>query len=205
MWGSFYYGWSCFLGYTPDAGTRDDDSMQYVHCAGSAWIIGSYVLATFSVLVVYNVVLQYSREFVSRATSSAIFTAFVVLWLYDLYESSSHPTNYILGGKVGVLDVSAIIILIFGMEVYSRDPEPDVELLTQMPISLPKSVEMESIENNSVTTTQSITAENLLPLKRVAPSYGSSNTSILPMNVLESSSSTKTPAMDIPIPGQALK
>lgn len=68
---------------------------------------------------------------VGRAVSAAILTAFLALWMYDLYESRAHPSNYIFGGKVGLFDVIAVVILVIGMEVYSRDPEPDVELLTQ--------------------------------------------------------------------------
>lgn len=131
IWRSFYYGWNCFLGFTPSASSRDDDSIQFINCNGSFILITTYVFATFAVLAAINVVLQYSSQVVGRAVSAAILTAFLALWMYDLYESRAHPSNYIFGGKVGLFDVVAVIILVIGMEIYSRDPEPDVELLTQ--------------------------------------------------------------------------
>lgn len=131
MWHSFYYGWNCFLGYTPEETHRDDDSTRYLTCAGSMYLIIAYVLATFAVLASINFVLQYSSLVVSRAVSAAILVAFLVLWMYDLQESRAHPTNYILGGEVGLFDVFALVILLVGMEIYSHDPEPDVELLAQ--------------------------------------------------------------------------
>jgi hypothetical protein len=152
IWRSFYYGWNCFLGYTPPASSRDDDSIQFINCDGSFVLISSYVFATFAVLASINVVLQYSSQVVGRAVSAAILSAFLVLWLYDLYESRAHPSNYILGGKVGLFDVFAVIILVIGMEIYARDPEPDVELITQnSPLgSVPQNDEEISLKNTPV-------------------------------------------------------
>lgn len=146
IWRSFYYGWNCFLGYTPPEASRDDDSIQFINCNGSFMLIGTYVLATFAVLASINVVLQYSSQVVGRAVSAAILTAFLVLWMYDLYESRAHPTNYILGGKVGLFDVFAVLILVIGMEIYARDPEPDVELLTQSHLSGINAATQEDVE-----------------------------------------------------------
>lgn len=127
---SIYYGWECFLGETPSDQARDDDSTRYIVCAESMWLVMSFVCATILILVSINVVLQYSSQVVSRAVSAAIFTAFLVLWLYDLQASRTYHSHYILGGKVGLFDVAAMLILLVGTEIYGRDPEPDVEMIT---------------------------------------------------------------------------
>jgi hypothetical protein len=125
---SFYFGFRCFVGLTPNENARDDDTSREIHCGDSMYLIIGYVIATFAILASINIVLQYSGLIVSRAVSTAIFAAFVVLSIYDLHESASEG---FLGGKIGIFDYFAIIILITGMEIYGRDPEPDVEIITQ--------------------------------------------------------------------------
>ncbi len=126
-----YYGWKCFLGTTPSDDLRDDDSNPYyVKCSHSMWLVMAYVFATIGVLMSINVVLRINSLLVGKAICAAIFVAFLVLWMYDIHFNSHQNNKFIFGGSVGSLDLVSMCILLIGMEVYGRDPEPDVELIT---------------------------------------------------------------------------
>ncbi|RYH32241.1 hypothetical protein EON65_00910 [archaeon] len=127
---SFYYGWLCFLGNTPSAHDRDDDLNFYVSCHDSLWLILGYVLSTFLVLTCLNVVLERYSQGVPRLLCAAIVGAFVVLWVYDAHFAQFQPSPYIFGGSVGAVDLLALVLVVVGNDVYGRDPEPDVELIT---------------------------------------------------------------------------
>jgi hypothetical protein len=130
MFHGSYYGWMCFLGETPADRNRDDDITIYVNCSDSLWLILGYVLSTFCVLACMHMVLESSSAMVPRLLLSAITAAFLLLWLYDAHYSKYQPSPYIFGGSVGTVDVLALLLLLVGMEVYGRDPEPDTELIT---------------------------------------------------------------------------
>lgn len=154
---TYYLGWRCFLGDTPTDRVRDDDLQDDLNCEYSMWLIMGYVAATFCVVGSINIVLQQSSRIVSRAVSAAIFTAFLFLWAYDVnrHENSA----YILGGSVGLADVAAIIVLIVGMEVYSRDPEPDVELITNYS-SPSSSKQQEEVEEHQFMSISELRSKN---------------------------------------------
>lgn len=133
MFHSFYYGWMCFLGDTPAVINRDDDITVYVNCSASLWVILGYVLSTFCVLVCLHSVLESNAHSVPRLLSAAICAAFLLLWAYDAYYLQLQPSPYIFGGSVGAVDVVALVLLLLGTEIYGRDPEPDVELITHYP------------------------------------------------------------------------
>lgn len=126
----FYYGWMCFLGSTPEENIRDDDLSYYVDCSNSMWLILTYVIANLVVLSSIDSVIHTNSHILGRVMVSAIFGAFLVLWLYDVEYSRYQPIPYIFGGSVGIVDILAVIILLVGMEIYGRDPEPDVEVIT---------------------------------------------------------------------------
>lgn len=102
----------------------------YVECSNSLWLVLAYVFATLGVLMSINVVLRINSLLVGKAICAAILVAFLVLWLYDIHFTSHQNNKYIFGGSVGSLDLISMGILLIGMEVYGRDPEPDVELIT---------------------------------------------------------------------------
>jgi hypothetical protein len=130
MFHGFYYGWMCFLGETPSLTNRDDDTTIYVNCNASIYVILLYVLSTFGVLVSLHSILETGSIYVPRLLCIAICTAFVLLWIYDIYNTSYQVSPYIFGGSVGAADILAMVLLVLGMEIYGRDPEPDVELIT---------------------------------------------------------------------------
>jgi hypothetical protein len=55
----------------------------------------------------------------------AVFTAFVAAIVYDKMF-----TNDIQDSYIGVQDYLSIVVLLIGMETFSRDPEPDPQLVT---------------------------------------------------------------------------
>lgn len=118
---SHFNGWQCFFGV--DLHLEFD---EYVDCSDSMGVVLGYVLSNAVVVVCMGTVLQLSHTILGRATEAAILCAFGVLWLYDVHINDST----MFGGNEGLLDVFAIIVLIAGMEVYDRDPEPDVQVIT---------------------------------------------------------------------------
>lgn len=124
MYESFHDGWLCFFG-RESHDYQDDDSI-YADCSDSMGVILAYVLSNAFVVVSMSSVLQVSHQALGRSTEFAVLTAFIVLWIYDLHKTQST----VFGGNEGIVDIFAILLLLVGMEVYDRDPEPDVELIT---------------------------------------------------------------------------
>ena len=121
LFDNIYNGWRCFFGV--DAAQQYEG---YVDCSESMGVVAGYVLSNAVVVVCMSTVLQLSNQILGRATEAAILTAFVVLWMYDVNINNSS----MFGGNEGIIDLLAIVVLIAGMEIYDRDPEPDVEIIT---------------------------------------------------------------------------
>jgi hypothetical protein len=49
--------------------------------------------------------------------------------MYDNYVDYDYGYG-LFGSTIGISDIISIIILLIGMEIYGRDPEPDVEIIT---------------------------------------------------------------------------
>jgi hypothetical protein len=122
LFSNIYDGWRCFLGF--DASTVYDET--YVDCSESMGVVLGYVVCNAAVVVCMSTVLQLSNQILGRATEAAILFAFIVLWIYDVHINNTT----VFGGNEGICDIMAIIVLIAGMEVYDKDPEPDVEVIT---------------------------------------------------------------------------
>lgn len=140
MISSIYNGWQCFFGV--DLHLQFD---EYVDCSDSMGVVLGYVLSNAVVVVCMSTVLQLSHQILGRATEAAIMCAFGVLWLYDVHINDSS----MFGGNEGLLDIFAIIVLIAGMEVYDRDPEPDVQVITNR--ESPQTAQGSSQEDKSST------------------------------------------------------
>jgi hypothetical protein len=124
-------GWQCFRGISQSHSTFQFDDLDGEMCNGCFWLAISYVICTALVIECINHVLQISNQLLGRAMAAAVFLAFFSLAIYD------KSTNYgsgLLGTNIGVLDIVSVSILIYGMEVYGRDPEPDVEVITNLNI-----------------------------------------------------------------------
>ena len=116
-------GWACFLGFT----AQEEHDDMYVNCSESMGVVLGYVICNAAVVVSMSTLLQLGHQLLGRATEAAILFAFVVLWAYDVHVNRS----LMFGGNGGIIDILAIVVLIAGMEVYDRDPEPDVEVITK--------------------------------------------------------------------------
>lgn len=120
-----YFGWLCFLGRDlPDQ--YDDDDSDFIDCSESMGLIFGFVLSNVLVMISMSGVLRMKSQILGRSTAFAILAAFLMLWWYDVAVSGSTW----MGGREGPMDLVAIVVLLVGMEVYDKDPEPDVELLS---------------------------------------------------------------------------
>jgi hypothetical protein len=99
-----------------------------VVCYDSLWVIIGYVLSNALVVLCMSSVLQLSNQILGRATEAAILTAFLGLWAYDARSLGVG----MFGANEGIVDLLAIGALVAGMEVYNTDPEPDVEIITNI-------------------------------------------------------------------------
>lgn len=128
LFSNIYDGWKCFLGFQGEPQADD----LYVDCSESMGVVLGYVVCNAAVVVCMSTVLQLSHQYLGRATEAAILFAFVVLWVYDVHVNETSMFR----GNEGVGDVMAIVVLIAGMEIYDRDPEPDVQVITNQAASL---------------------------------------------------------------------
>ncbi len=59
--------------------------------------------------------------------AAAVFVAFIALGIYDTKVDYGYG---LLGSTIGITDLVSISALLLGMEIYGRDPEPDIEVVT---------------------------------------------------------------------------
>jgi hypothetical protein len=88
-----------------------------------------YVLSNVIVLECVDRALQTNDKVLSRATSVAVLAAFFMLGFYD--TNLGYDDDGIVGTSFNSVDFVSIVVLLVGMEVYGRTPEPDVEAITQ--------------------------------------------------------------------------
>jgi Na+/H+-translocating membrane pyrophosphatase len=60
--------------------------------------------------------------------AAAVFVAFLALGAYD--TSVDDYGHGLFGTAIASTDVIAIVVLLYGMDVYGRDQEPEVEAIT---------------------------------------------------------------------------
>lgn len=128
-------GWTCLWGQNTfysqgdDAGTRlreEPYDSKYEDCEYSFVLIVAYVISNVLVLGCIDRVLQTSMQAMGRATAGAVLLAFLALAMYDMQVDKG---DQIFGGTVGVPDLVSIVVLLAGLEMYARDPEPGVKLV----------------------------------------------------------------------------
>jgi hypothetical protein len=119
-------GWACFIGEDPNPIERYDPS--YADCSMIYVLVLAYVVSNVVVLECIDRVLRTSDQILGRVMAAAVFVAFLALGLYDT-EVDDYGRG-LFGTSVATTDVVAIVVLLYGMEVYGRDQEPDVEVIT---------------------------------------------------------------------------
>lgn len=163
---NMFEGVQCFLGLHPDSSDPDTAA----NCSNSMWLICSYVLANFLVLVSTIKVLQLSDQILGRAMAAAIFVAFVVLWMYDIAINQQQRGGFVFSSNVGLCDIVAVIILLAGMEVHGRDPEPDEELITNFS---PTSVATPAVSTPTTAGANTHSLQNVSVAERVSGFWAS--------------------------------
>ena len=136
-------GISCFLGYIPD--TDSDFSLNYdstsAVCKNSSFMVIGYVLCNIIVLESLDRILLRSsiisnNKILERGMMIAVFLAFVVLGFHNhdftlsINLNSNDDGDHSSRSTFDFSNILAIIVLLIGMEIYGRDPEPDVESIT---------------------------------------------------------------------------
>lgn len=124
---NFSDGLSCFTGENPGRDTSyesRDASCDY----GYLTILG-YIIANVVMLECVDKALQSSDQILNRTTALAVLVAYIVLGFYD--TGIGYDDDGLIGTAFNYWDIVSIVILMVGMEVYGRDPEPDVESITQ--------------------------------------------------------------------------
>lgn len=140
-------GLECLWGNDPPPSPPTLYDSADTECHNSMWIILAFVVSNIIVLECIDRVLQLSNQILGRAMALAVLFAFLSLFVYASKESNDDDdaaaaaaagnkrfnsnSHHSAGAtNVGYADILSIIILLCGMEVYGRDPEPDVEVIT---------------------------------------------------------------------------
>ena len=114
-------GLNCLLGNDPAGGTSYDSTRT--NCSYSYWFVIGYVLSNVVVLECIDRISHTKNQILERALSFAVFMAIIGLAVYD-------NDFGIDGCKLDSATVIAIFILLVGMEMHGRDPEPDCDAVT---------------------------------------------------------------------------
>lgn len=111
----------CFLGNDPVQETSYDSTRT--NCSHSYWLVIGYVLCNIVVLACIDRISLTKNQILERALSFAVFVSIVGLAVYD--------NDFGLDGcELDSATIIAIFILLVGMEMHSRDPEPDCDAIT---------------------------------------------------------------------------
>jgi hypothetical protein len=121
---NFWDGLSCWLGADPDPLTALYDT-ERTSCVLLFWLILAYVLSTILVLYCVEKILVTNSRILGRTMVVAVLLSFFIAWLYDFYYS-----DLVQDSTFGYADILSMIVLLVGMEIFGRDPEPESELMT---------------------------------------------------------------------------
>lgn len=121
---NFWDGLYCWLGEDPDPLTALYDT-EKTSCVILFWLIIGYVLSTILVLYSVEKILITNSRILGRTMAIAVLMSFFFAWIYDVYYN-----NLIQDSTFGYADILSMIVLLVGMEIFGRDPEPEPELMT---------------------------------------------------------------------------
>jgi hypothetical protein len=121
---NFWDGVYCLLGSNPDSSTALYDT-SHTSCSYAIWLLVGYVISTALVLQCVDNVLVSSGRVLGRSMAGAVLMSFLAAIIYSVNSS-----DMIQNATFGWADITAIVVLLIGMEVFGRDPEPESELIT---------------------------------------------------------------------------
>lgn len=151
-------GWECLLGNHPS------DSAPYStewgnECSLCLLLVLCYVVSNVLTLVCIDSVLRTSNQILGRVLAAAVAVSFISLAIYD--KSNSLLVAPGLWGTTMVWrDVLSLTLLLVGMELYARDSEPNIEIITNFPSNTPSnsggspSAEVPLVESGNEDTPQ---------------------------------------------------
>lgn len=123
-------GYECVIG-TYTRGEEEEEkeeeelyAKEYMDCRANLWLLLGFVVSTVLVLLCINQVLYFRDQILGRSMAVSVLFAFVTLAAYD----STH--KYFGGNSLGYADIVSMAVLLIGMEIYGRDKEPDIEVIT---------------------------------------------------------------------------
>eukprot|EP01041_Mallomonas_annulata_P006707 gene6707-13595_t len=144
---NIYDGFLCLFGFNPSLDNDHLYSIEDASCPNICWFVIAYVLATVILLQAIDRILKFNDGSLVRILSISIMCSFVFLSLYRIItgttSSSSSSSSGTEGSQishshgllfssndVSIIDIISVIILVLGMELYGRDPEPEIEAIT---------------------------------------------------------------------------
>lgn len=126
---NFWDGMYCWLGSDPDPLSSSYDT-QNTSCFILFWLIIFYVISTILILYCVEKILIMNNIILGNTMALAVMISFLLAWIYDKYYSTISYENHKITSMSGVSDIISIFILLIGMVIFSKDPEPDAELTT---------------------------------------------------------------------------
>lgn len=121
---NFWDGVYCLMGSDPESSTALYNT-SHTACSFAILLVIGYVVSTALVLQCVDNVLASSGKVLGRSMTGAVLMSFLAAIIYSVNSS-----DVIQNASFGWADFVAITVLLIGMEVFGRDPEPDSELVT---------------------------------------------------------------------------
>ena len=122
-------GFGCVTGSYNSAKDAEPYTNEYMNCDGNTTLVFGFVVSTALVLLCIDQVLYFKDQILGRAMACSVLFAFATLAVYD-YTHPYFGPGLFGSSSVGLADILSIIVLLVGMEIYGRDPEPDIEVIT---------------------------------------------------------------------------
>lgn len=126
---NFIDGYRCILGHSNVDLDNAPYNTTYTVCDHyNIPLILVYVISNVVILECVRRVLVLNNRALGRSLAVAVLFSFTALGIYDTRMDLGIG---LFGTTIGYADIVSIIVLLYGMDVYGRDLEPDVEAITQ--------------------------------------------------------------------------
>lgn len=129
---------SRFLADSSSSGTTDTTNQLYDmrgsdQCSEYTLVyVILYVVSTVAIIECMGRLLQGQSASLSRVLLATVLLSCVVLGVYDALVGQGDGWFH---SHFSLLDVAVVAVLMVGLELYGRDPEPDIEIKTHVPFS----------------------------------------------------------------------
>lgn len=127
---NFWDGIYCLFGSDPNPSLSEYDISHSPTCVILFWLILFYVISTILILYCVEKILVMNNLILGNAMAFAVMISFFLAWIYDKYFSITSGEISNSSSINSFVDIISIGILLVGMIIFSKDPEPDTELTT---------------------------------------------------------------------------